>query len=271
MKNTILEQEKEQEKQLAKFVGTLPSDYLEHLARIDSDVRKSFHEHRSEANLISKCWLSRIDGLDSPIQSAYKQGEISDATHRQIWSYVRFLQNLWAIIQLGEPYIRDQAQFKKINYPFSCSGDLFTAIVRGWFDSGYAVLLEDYSIEVSKMKELALIGKAYIENNFERIDKHTGEPTDKSTVKSNQLRSLTASYEHIQEKMNYWFVFSMQICFNAATRDSALRDEMHSFHQKLNSDLDFFQEWASRKRGSKNYPKLQTTQYIDQQRHTGRS
>lgn len=267
MKDTVVEQKK----QLAKFVGTLPSDYLEHLARIDSDARKSFHEHRSIASLISKCWLSQIGGLENPIENAYRKGEISEATNRQIWSHVRFLRNLWPIIQLGEPHIRNAAKNEGIKYPFPSSADLFTAIIRGWFDSGYAVLLEDYSIEVSKMKELALIGKAYIENNFERIDKRTGKPTDKRTSKSDQLRSLTASYEHIQEKMNYWFIFSMQVCLNAAMRDSALRDEMHSFHQGLDSYLDLAQKWASRKRGSKNYPKLQTTRYIDQQRHTGRS
>jgi hypothetical protein len=259
MKTTILEQEK----QLAKFIATLPSDYLEHLARIDTDAKRSFYEHRSRANLISKCWLSRMTGADNPIQEAYMQGKIPEATHRQIWSQVRFLQNLWSIIQLGEPHIRNAIKNEGIKYPFSCSADLFAAIVRGWFDSGYAVLLEDYSSEVSKMKELALVGKAYIENNFECSDKRIN--------RSDQLRSLTAPYEHIQEKMNYWFVFSIQVCFEAAMRDTALRDEMYGFHQGVDSDFNFFQEWVSRKRGSKNYPKLQTTRYIDQQKYTGRS
>jgi hypothetical protein len=246
------------EKKLARFVSKLPSDYLEHLSRVDSDARKRFSECRAENKLISKCWLSRILGHNSPIEQAYMDDEISDATHRQIWNRVRFLQGLWSIVQLGERYVRREAKRQGKHYPFSSASGLFKGIVRGWFDSGYAICLEDCSFEISKMRDAVAIANAYIRNDFKAVEE------------SSVLRSLTAPYQHIQAEMNHWFIFAMQTCELAGSNDGALRDELDAFYGQLGNDFSFFESWLKRKRGSREFPKLESTRYIDQQKHQGR-
>jgi hypothetical protein len=243
------------EKKLARFVSKLPSDYLENLSRIDSDARQRFFECRAENKLISKCWLSRISGLDNPIEQPYRNGEISEATYRQIWGRVRFFQGLWNIVQLGERYVKKEAGE---HYPFSSASELFKGIVRGWLDSGYAVCLEDCSFEISKVRDAVAIANACIKNDFKTIEK------------SSAIGNLAAPYYHIQAEMNYWFIFAMQTCELAAANDGALRDELDAFHGQLANNFDFFESWLKRKRGSREFPKLETTHYIDQQKYKGR-
>jgi hypothetical protein len=243
------------EKKLAKFVSELPSDYLENLSRIDSDARQRFFECHAENKLISKCWLSRISGLDNPIEHAYMNGEISDATHRQIWCQVHFLEVLWSVVQLGERYVRKEVGE---HYPFSSASELFKGIVRGWFDSGYAICLEDCSFEISKVRDAVAIANACIKNNFKTVEE------------SSAIGSLAAPYYHIQAQMNYWFIFAMQTCKLAAANDGALRDQLNAFHGTLAIKLELSEDWLRRKRGSRNFPKLETTRYIDQQKYKGR-
>jgi hypothetical protein len=246
------------EKKLAEFVSKLPSDYLEHLSRIDSDARQRFSECRDENKLISKCWLSRISGRDNPIEKAHVDGQISEATHCQIWSQVQFLQGLWSIVQLGERYVRKEAKSQGKDYPFSSASELFKAIVTGWFDSGYAVYLDDCSFEVSKVRDAVAITNAYIRNDFNSFEKPS------------QVKSLTAPYEQIQTKINHWFIFTMQVCVLAASNNGALRNELSAFHGQLAFNLDYFERWLNRKRGSRDFPKLETTHYIDQKKYKGR-
>jgi hypothetical protein len=70
--------------------------------------------------------------------------------------------------------------------------------------------------------------------------------------------------------MNYWFIFAMQTCKLAAANDGALRDQLNAFHGTLAIKLELSEDWLRRKRGSRNFPKLETTRYIDQQKYKGR-
>jgi hypothetical protein len=240
---------KKVQKRLAKYVKELPSESVAALAETDDQI-KYLTKCQTFNKRVGESWHARCSGQHDPLRDLIEQEEISAAEHRQIYYLVRFFESLWGVVNVGWVHIKSELASEN---QFKSAQQLFEAILRVWFDNKFAVCLEPHW-------ELT---KATLHKSFGAIKDYTNSQQQGAEINPElnaDIRSLTNISSHMG---NPWLLQTLSICHGYAKKNGTLRDELNNFYSQIASFAEFGEDWSSRKRGSKEYPKLKTTRFID--------
>lgn len=240
---------KKVQKRLAKYVKQLPSEAVAALAKTDDQI-KYLTKCQTFNQRVGDCWYARCSGKPDPLYKLIDEGVIAVATHRNIYFLVRFFESLWGVVNVGWVHIKaelaDKSQFKTAQ-------DFFKAILTVWFDNDFAVCLEPHWEST----------KANLHKSFGAIKDYTNSQQQGAEINPElnaDIRSLTNISSHMG---NPWLLLALSICNDYAKKNKTLKDELDNFNSQIIKFAEFGEDWSSRKRGSKEYPKLKTIRFID--------
>ncbi len=203
-------------RKIASFLPHLPDQYLLKLAK----TRNQFHAFfamRYKQTLLTWAWTARFTGKGDPLQPLLKSGDIDSDTYDRVWLTVDFLEQLWGLVQLAEPFVKSEFERLKLSYPFTSAFELFMRIVWEQTNANFSVCLKPYH-EVSASK----YGKAY-----------------RLTAKGCREGLNPIEYQRQQALLNQhqpseWLRIVIAICHQKATkRKRTLKSKLEIFYLAL--------------------------------------
>lgn len=203
-------------KKIAYWLAFLPDSSLLTLVKTREQLR-TFFGVRYMQTLASSAWTARFTGKNDPLQPLLKSGEIDSDTYDRVWLWVDFLEQLWGLIQLAEPYVKAEFEHLKFDYPFASAFELFMRIVWEQTNAKFSVCLKPYH-EVSASK-------------YEKAYRLTAKGCREGLNRLEHTRQQACLNQH---QPNEWMRIVLAICHQKATkRRRALKSKLETFNLAL--------------------------------------
>lgn len=203
-------------RKIACWLAYLPDENLLRLVETTEQLRM-FFAVRYIQNLVTWAWTARFTGSCDPLQPLLKSKEIDSDTYDRVWLSVDFLEQLWGLVQLAEPYVKSECERLKFDYPFASAFDLFMRIVWEQTNAKFSICLKPYH-EISADK-------------YEKAYRLTAKSCREGLNLIEYQRQQGLLNQHQQNK---WMRIVIAICHQKATkRKRALKSKLEIFYLAL--------------------------------------
>jgi len=227
------------EKYISKAIAELPEESLKQIAQTQEQL--DYWSYLRDWNaLVAMQWKAFFTGQNNPLNSFIENGEIDRWTYDMVGLTVDAYTKLWALIQEGEPFIRQRVPPE--DYPFRNAAGLFLAIVRPNLNEQFRLSLGYSRISLpNKGKVRELFAKA--------IEQDLNAKEERKFVELHHEQPL---------EVNPWLVVSMITFAQKAKNNRLLGNKLDDFWRAKARLAQEESAACKARRASKFRPKLRS-------------